>query len=705
MNRSRLDSLFYLAALLAVAGIAFLVVGAVSDDGPGRPIMIASALVAGAAGLALAGWYRVSRSTSALVEAEAARRRAAEAKIAEAEHEKQRVAEAKDEQIQQERAAQEQLRNTNSKIREWNRELRSHMVKLQRERGPLGDPHDVPAMVLQLAMTLIEAEKGLLLSRKDEGGDGDLDLLAAHGFDNDPEHSDLAQRFAREVIEQDTTLREDSPPEGSSPADREINCLVAIPIYVQDEFNGVVVCANRPGGFEEVDDEVLLALGDHTGAILNNARLRGDLRNAYVATVRLIADALEAKDPFLREHSDEVSHYVAAVADRLGMEPREREELLFGSLLHDVGKLGISERILLKPAELTPEERTVIELHPRIGYRLVQQVPVLQNIAPAILHHHERFDGTGYPQGLRAEQIPISARIICVADSFSAMTTERPYRGAMSVEEALAELERCAGEQFDPEVVRIFIEEVRKRPPQKEESDLAVALSDAELEVRAAGEPILGHASYAVTDNLTLLYSHRYFHEMARAEAQRAALQSVPFSIVMIELADIDRRNAEQGYSAGDEALKTAAAAVQRAAGRCSGFGCRYSGRKLALIAPRTDGATAARLADDIAAEVESDPELRFAVVEWRSGDDARDMVARARAELSGAGSAPPAPSDGSAVAGSTAQADGSTGGGDGSTGRRGGSAGEGEGSPITTDGSTGADGASTRSPSSTSST
>src|SRR5436305_2384807 len=282
----------------------------------------------------------------------------------------------------------------------WNRELRSQIVHMHRERGLLGDTDDMRALVLHIAVTLLEAEKGLLLMRADRDGDGKLDMICSEGFEEDPRESALAQRFASEVIERDQIVREEgheAAAENATAADREIENIVAIPVYVQDEFSGVVVCANKPGGFREHDDKVLLALGDHAGAVLENGRLQGDLRTAYVSTVRLLADAIQAKDPFLRGHSDEVSEYVARVADRLGIDPKRRAEPLFGSLLHDVGKLGISERLLLKPAALTPEERGVIELHPRIGYRLVQQVRALEPIAAAVLHHHERWDGAGYP--------------------------------------------------------------------------------------------------------------------------------------------------------------------------------------------------------------------------------------------------------------------------------------------------------------------
>lgn len=179
----------------------------------------------------------------------------------------------------------------------------------------------------------------------------------------------------------------------------------------------------------------------------------------------------------------------AGVTDRAGPSKtagERRSWLVFGSLLHDIGKIGISKRILLKPAALTPEVRAVVELHPRIGYRLVQRVPALRSIAPAILHHHEHFDG-GYPSGLRGEQIPLEARIIGVADAFSAMVSDRTYRAPLSPDDACAELERCAGTQFDPGIVRVFVEEVRRKPLVV--VDKAQIVDDPELEVRReAGE-------------------------------------------------------------------------------------------------------------------------------------------------------------------------------------------------------------------------
>ena len=585
----------------------------------------------------LEGWRRLSADARAQRDAEhEAQRARAEAEEARRERDSAQ-AEAAEERSDREAAesAAEQARRARERERTHAQELRGQVLQLQRERGPLGRQDDVPHLVLHLAMHMLEARKGLLLSRADEDADGDLDLLAAEGFDADPEHSRIAQRFAREVIEQDTTIREDQPPQELGEADDEIDCLVAIPFYLADRYSGVVVVANRDGGFKEFDDEVLLAIGDHAGAVLQNSRLHGELRSAYVSTIAALVEAIEAKDPFLRGHSEEVSQYVAAVAEQLGVEGEKREELVFASLLHDVGKIGISERILLKPSALSDEEFSVIQLHSRLGARLVEQVPQLRGMAAAILHHHERWDGDGYPARLKGEEIPLEARIICVADSFSAMTAERPYRGRMSLEDACAELERCAGTQFDPKVVRVFIDEVRKDPPGAGEGALARAMSDPEIQARRrAEEPLLGFTAFAVTDNLTLLYSHSYFHEVAQAEAERAAIQERPFGVVLAELEGIEEINRRDGFAAGDAAIRALARAFQRAAVRTAGTAARHAGHRLALLCPNSDEESTARHAADLAADAGSELSLRVASAAWRPGDSGDAVIARARADL-----------------------------------------------------------------------
>ena len=241
------------------------------------------------------------------------------------------------------------LRRAYEKQRQWSQKLSSELNDLHRRDGPLGGGDDIGTLLLRVAIELLDAEKGLLLSARDADDDGKLDVVAAQGFDADPEASSLVQRFGREVIERDTIIRiepEDTPEVGSG-ADGEIENAVAIPIYISDEFHGAVICAN--GEALAHQDEVLVALGDHAGAILENSELHGRLRGSYLATVKMLADALEVKDPFLRGHSEEVSGLTTAMARRLELNGERREQLLFGSLLHDIGKIGVSERILLKP--------------------------------------------------------------------------------------------------------------------------------------------------------------------------------------------------------------------------------------------------------------------------------------------------------------------------------------------------------------------
>ncbi|MEJ7790333.1 MAG: HD domain-containing phosphohydrolase, partial [Thermoleophilaceae bacterium] len=353
--------------------------------------------------------------------------------------------------------------------------------------------------------------------------------------------------------------------------------------------------------------------------------------------------------PSLRMHSDEVASYVGAVAEKLDIDPRRREELLIASLLHDVGKIGISERILLKPGALTPEERSAIELHPRIGFRLVKQVPSLDPIGPAVLHHHERFDGDGYPAGLAGEEIPLEARVICVADCFSAMTSDRPYRPALTPEEACVELERCAGTQFDPQVVRLFVEEVRSHPPSERAPEgLAAALDDPEIRTRRRpGESLLGLGPVSSTDNLTMLYSHRYMQEAAAAQAERATVQQRPFSVVMLELNTLVELNGRDGYAAGDELIQEAARAVQRTASRCGGTGCRYSGRRLALLVPETEAESAEALARELEMDLDSrSTNAATGVAAWQEGETGSEVIGRARlalaAQIVGADAAQP---------------------------------------------------------------
>ncbi|MEU9030856.1 HD-GYP domain-containing protein [Streptomyces sp. NPDC048383] len=178
---------------------------------------------------------------------------------------------------------------------------------------------------------------------------------------------------------------------------------------------------------------------------------------AHQATIRALVQAVDIKDRYTRGHSERVGQASAMIARELGMAGDRLETVRIAGILHDVGKLGVPTRLLRKDGPLTPEERRVIELHPEYGHEMVRGIAFLGEARSAILHHHERVDGTGYPYGLNGEQIPVLARVVAVADSFDAMTSTRSYSRARPVPVALAELERCAGSQFDPAMVEALV--------------------------------------------------------------------------------------------------------------------------------------------------------------------------------------------------------------------------------------------------------
>ena len=201
------------------------------------------------------------------------------------------------------------------------------------------------------------------------------------------------------------------------------------------------------------------------------------LQETYLATMKSLATVIEAKDLTTRGHLDRTVSYGLALARKIDPALAGSPTLGYGFFLHDIGKVGIPEHILCKAGPLSVDEWTVMRNHPIIGAQIVAPIAFLSDAVDLIRHHHERFDGSGYPDGLAAEQIPLAARIFAVADSFDAMTSDRPYRGAIGLEPALREISTGARTQFDPEIVEVFVGMIERDPP--EDEDLAHALRHA----------------------------------------------------------------------------------------------------------------------------------------------------------------------------------------------------------------------------------
>jgi putative nucleotidyltransferase with HDIG domain len=226
---------------------------------------------------------------------------------------------------------------------------------------------------------------------------------------------------------------------------------MSVPLVGRNKALGVLNVSKHTGpSFTTSDLQIVLILASQAVAAMENATLFEDLRESYFRTVQALVAAVEAKDPYTRWHSTNVAKYAVSIARDLGMSPSMLEEIHIASILHDVGKIGISERIISKPDRLSSEEFDIMKDHPAHGIRILDPIGFSPSIMSAIFQHHERYDGKGYPQGISGENITLGARILNVADTIDAMVSERPYRGIISSAEVVQELEKESGRQFDP---------------------------------------------------------------------------------------------------------------------------------------------------------------------------------------------------------------------------------------------------------------
>ncbi len=259
-------------------------------------------------------------------------------------------------------------------------------------------------------------------------------------------------------------------------ADEQFRNFVAAPVILTHGLSGIIIAADKDGGnFVDDDVQTLIHIGSQSGVAVENAELRRKLQNAYLSTVSVLADAMEAKDPYTRGHCEMVSQFARRIARRLSLTAQEQSIVSYAALLHDIGKIGVSDGILNKPSALLPEERELVRSHVRVGHDLLRHVPALSLVADAVLHHHEWFDGSGYPDGLQGDAIPLASRIVCVVDSYGAMITRRSYKEAYGEEYARAELARCAGIQFDPSIVEAFYQVLDNPVPEHAEDDAEIA--------------------------------------------------------------------------------------------------------------------------------------------------------------------------------------------------------------------------------------
>jgi HD-GYP domain-containing protein (c-di-GMP phosphodiesterase class II) len=239
--------------------------------------------------------------------------------------------------------------------------------------------------------------------------------------------------------------------------------LVCTPLSVNKKILGVIEVLNKRDGtsFDERDLEAVVSVANTAAMVIENTRLYQGVTDAFRDTILAVATAIDSKGPYQKGHSQRVMEYAQKAAEVLSFSPEEMETLEFAAQLHDVGKIMIDTPILNKTDELTPKEWEIMRAHPVRGAEMMADVPILAKARILVMYHHERYDGRGYPEGLRGEDIPVGARVIAAANEFDAMTIESTFRNAMSIEDAVRELRENSGTQFCPVAVKALITGLR----------------------------------------------------------------------------------------------------------------------------------------------------------------------------------------------------------------------------------------------------
>ncbi|MFC1631894.1 HD domain-containing phosphohydrolase [Candidatus Omnitrophota bacterium] len=238
--------------------------------------------------------------------------------------------------------------------------------------------------------------------------------------------------------------------------------FISVPLVFKNESLGVLHVCDRI--FSENDFEFMRNIAKVGAIAFNNALLRKQIQDDYLKTIVTLAAAIDARDHYTKWHSENVARYSVAIAQEMKLSTDQSEVLRRAALLHDIGKIGIRDDILLKTSRLTPKESEQIRLHPEKGEQIVKALSFLKDISTFIRHHHENYDGSGYPDGISGKKIELEAKILAVADTFDAMTSDRPYRKALALDQAIQQLKQNRDTQLDPIVVDYFLKALESSP-------------------------------------------------------------------------------------------------------------------------------------------------------------------------------------------------------------------------------------------------
>lgn len=329
------------------------------------------------------------------------------------------------------------------------------------------DIAEIRKRAIEAATELVNTEAGSLLLLDDETGDLYFDVaIGEKGEKVKTICLKRGQGIAGWVAEHDEPViinDAQNDPRFFKGADEKsgftTKSMICVPVKTKDKLVGVLQAINKKGASFNTDDlELLTGLSNQVAIAIENARLYDELRETFYATIHALAETIEKRDPYTAGHTKRVMNYSLAIGRMMEFSKKEMENLKLSAILHDIGKIGIRDDVLLKNDKLTSDEFKRIMMHTVYGAEILNHIRQLKSVVPGVKNHHEKYDGSGYPDGLKGDDIPVIARIIAVTDTFDAMTTDRPYRKGLSFNAAFEELKKNAGSQFDPDVVNAFFE-------------------------------------------------------------------------------------------------------------------------------------------------------------------------------------------------------------------------------------------------------
>jgi putative nucleotidyltransferase with HDIG domain len=327
------------------------------------------------------------------------------------------------------------------------------------------DPKRLVKLIIDSAVKETKADKACL-ALADEAT-GKLNIKLCHGFSPDF-LGDSAERYSQNLSE--LVFKDNKPllitPGSKLPVELEtmrqiesISSGICLPLTIRGNMIGLLFISrtSREHPFTPSEVELVSVLGGQAAAAIENARLYEKLEQSYLSMIVTLSGVVEARDLYTDKHMKDISEYSVEIAKKLGLSDNDAENIRKAALLHDLGKVTVPDNILMKAGKLSAEEMDIIKKHPVYGAKMIEPVEPIKDAREIIKHHHESYNGSGYPDGLKGNDIPLGARIIAVADAFGAMTTDRPYRKALTMDKAIKELRDYSGEQFDPNIVKIFI--------------------------------------------------------------------------------------------------------------------------------------------------------------------------------------------------------------------------------------------------------